>query len=251
MLAGALDVVLAVQRLATMDFRCLGVGGSAEANGNGGPPPPPADGGGPPPTAAQPADRGDAGATSPRWWSATWAVPTRRICSPASTTWCRMGVADPERIGVIGGSYGGFMAAWLPCIDQRFAAAVSIAPVTDWYSERFDSNLGRWASDFLGGDAHATQAHYRERSPVFAGGHEPDAHTAHGRVPRPSHADRPGRRVLPSAPRARCPVGSRRSTRWRVTAYGRSPAIRPRRPVRSPGSSDSCRPTRRRIGWTA
>ncbi len=39
-----------------------------------------------------------------------------------------MGLADPERIGVLGGSYGGFMAALLPCLDQRFAAAVSLSP---------------------------------------------------------------------------------------------------------------------------
>jgi dipeptidyl aminopeptidase/acylaminoacyl peptidase len=78
-----------------------------------------------------------------------------------------LGIADPERIGVYGGSYGGFMAALLPCLDQRFAAAVSIAPVTDWFSERFDSNLGHWAQEFLGGDPIARQEHYRDRSPVF------------------------------------------------------------------------------------
>jgi dipeptidyl aminopeptidase/acylaminoacyl peptidase len=77
------------------------------------------------------------------------------------------GLADPERLGVMGGSYGGFMAAWLPCIDARFRAAVSIAPVTDWYSERFESNLGRWTSDFLGGDPHVRKDHYHERSPVL------------------------------------------------------------------------------------
>jgi dipeptidyl aminopeptidase/acylaminoacyl peptidase len=81
-----------------------------------------------------------------------------------------MGLADPERVGVTGGSYGGFMSAWLPCIDTRFRAAVAISPVTDWYSERFDSNLGTWAADFLGGDPVTRQAHYRERSPVFAAG---------------------------------------------------------------------------------
>jgi dipeptidyl aminopeptidase/acylaminoacyl peptidase len=74
---------------------------------------------------------------------------------------------DAARLGVMGGSYGGFMAAWLPCIDPRFKAAVSIAPVTDWYSERYGSNLGVWSADFLGGDAHARQAHYHERSPVL------------------------------------------------------------------------------------
>jgi dipeptidyl aminopeptidase/acylaminoacyl peptidase len=78
-----------------------------------------------------------------------------------------LGLADPERIGVTGGSYGGFMSAWLPCIDQRFRAAVAISPVTDWFSERFDSNLGSWAADFLGGDPITRQDHYRDRSPVF------------------------------------------------------------------------------------
>jgi dipeptidyl aminopeptidase/acylaminoacyl peptidase len=78
-----------------------------------------------------------------------------------------MGIADPERLGVMGGSYGGFMAALLPCLDRRFAAAVSFAPVTDWFSERFDSNLGFWAQEFLGGDPIIRQEHYRDRSPVF------------------------------------------------------------------------------------
>jgi dipeptidyl aminopeptidase/acylaminoacyl peptidase len=33
------------------------------------------------------------------------------------------GVADPDRVGVMGGSHGGYMACWLPVVDQRFAAA--------------------------------------------------------------------------------------------------------------------------------
>jgi len=81
-----------------------------------------------------------------------------------------LGLADPERVGVTGGSYGGFMSAWLPCIDRRFRAAVAISPVTDWYSERFDSNLGTWTAEFLGGDPVTRGEHYRERSPVFAAG---------------------------------------------------------------------------------
>lgn len=78
------------------------------------------------------------------------------------------GVADPARIGVFGGSYGGFMAAWLPTQDDRFAASVSASPVTDWYSERFDSTLGSWAGDFLGGEPHEAPEAYAGRSPVMA-----------------------------------------------------------------------------------
>ncbi len=72
-LAGALDVVLAVQRLATTDFRCLGAGGGAGANGNGGPPPPPENGGDPPPEngGATQAGGGTATATAAATASAT------------------------------------------------------------------------------------------------------------------------------------------------------------------------------------
>ena len=80
-----------------------------------------------------------------------------------------LGLVDPARLGVTGGSYGGFMACWLPVVDPRFAAAVAISPVSDWFSERYESNLGSWAVEFLGGDVAEREAHYRERSPVFAG----------------------------------------------------------------------------------
>src|SRR3989442_8702912 len=43
------------------------------------------------------------------------------------------GIADPDRLGVTGGSYGGFMSTWLVGQTERFAAAVAVSPVTDWY----------------------------------------------------------------------------------------------------------------------
>jgi dipeptidyl aminopeptidase/acylaminoacyl peptidase len=77
------------------------------------------------------------------------------------------GDADPERIGVTGGSYGGFMSCWLPVVDQRFKAAVAVSPVTDYFSQHWNSNIGAWDSWFLGGQPEDGTAHYRERSPVF------------------------------------------------------------------------------------
>ena len=41
---------------------------------------------------------------------------------------------DTNRIGIVGGSYGGFMASLLPTLDPCFKASVSIAAVTDWHS---------------------------------------------------------------------------------------------------------------------
>jgi dipeptidyl aminopeptidase/acylaminoacyl peptidase len=77
------------------------------------------------------------------------------------------GIADPERIGVTGGSYGGFLSAWLPTIDRRFAAAVAISPVTDWYSQHFNSNIGRWDREFLAAEPTDAGGPYRDRSPVM------------------------------------------------------------------------------------
>ncbi len=77
------------------------------------------------------------------------------------------GVADPARLAVMGGSYGGFMTSWLVTQDQRFAAAVPMVPVTDWYSFSFTSNIGGWGPAFLTADPEepGTQAH--TRSPVL------------------------------------------------------------------------------------
>ncbi len=41
---------------------------------------------------------------------------------------------DPDRIGVSGGSYGGFMSNWLTATTNRFAAAVTSRSIADWTS---------------------------------------------------------------------------------------------------------------------
>jgi dipeptidyl aminopeptidase/acylaminoacyl peptidase len=45
------------------------------------------------------------------------------------------GIADPDRLGIGGWSYGGYMAAWAVTQTHRFKAAVSGAPVIDMASE--------------------------------------------------------------------------------------------------------------------
>ena len=45
------------------------------------------------------------------------------------------GIADPDRLGIGGWSYGGYMAAWAVTQTRRFKAAVSGAPVIDMASE--------------------------------------------------------------------------------------------------------------------
>jgi len=45
------------------------------------------------------------------------------------------GIADPNRLGIGGWSYGGYMAAWAVTQSNRFRASVSGAPITDLASE--------------------------------------------------------------------------------------------------------------------
>lgn len=76
-------------------------------------------------------------------------------------------VVDPDRVGLIGGSYGGFMSPWLVTQDRRFAASVPISPVTDWYSQSFTSNIGAWGNRFLDGDPERHGTRVLTRSPVL------------------------------------------------------------------------------------
>ena len=41
---------------------------------------------------------------------------------------------DPERIGVTGGSYGGFMTNWIITHTDRFKAAATQRSITNWIS---------------------------------------------------------------------------------------------------------------------
>jgi dipeptidyl aminopeptidase/acylaminoacyl peptidase len=77
------------------------------------------------------------------------------------------GIADPSRIGVTGASYGGFMSAWLVTQDQRFAAAVPMAPVTDWCSQHHTTNIPYFDELFLGDRPRASRGRYAERSPLL------------------------------------------------------------------------------------
>ncbi|KAK4495263.1 hypothetical protein PRZ48_013592 [Zasmidium cellare] len=77
------------------------------------------------------------------------------------------GLADPKRLGVWGGSYGGFMSSWLVTQSpSTFAAAVPASPCTDWVSSKFTSNIGRFFDDFLGDSPHDPHGKYFTRSPI-------------------------------------------------------------------------------------
>jgi dipeptidyl aminopeptidase/acylaminoacyl peptidase len=63
-----------------------------------------------------------------------------------------MGVADPERLGIMGWSYGGFMTSWAITQTNRFKAAAVGAGVTDLWSFTGTADIPGFLPDYFGGD---------------------------------------------------------------------------------------------------
>lgn len=77
------------------------------------------------------------------------------------------GIVDPERVAVSGTSYGGFMSSWLVTQTDRFAAAVPISPVANWYSQHYASQIPWFDEALLDGSPRRAGGQYFDRSPVF------------------------------------------------------------------------------------
>lgn len=78
------------------------------------------------------------------------------------------GLADPDRLGVTGGSYGGYLTSWIIGHDQRFKAAITCRSVADM-SMLFmtgDVSSGQWAEIEFGGTPWTHPELFRQVSPV-------------------------------------------------------------------------------------
>jgi dipeptidyl aminopeptidase/acylaminoacyl peptidase len=77
------------------------------------------------------------------------------------------GIADPSRIAIFGSSYGGFMSGVMLAHHRRFAAAIPMSPVANWYSQHFASQIPWFDEAFLGSSAKSAGGAHFWRSPVF------------------------------------------------------------------------------------
>lgn len=78
------------------------------------------------------------------------------------------GYVDPHRMGVIGGSGGGLMTCALVTMTDRFRAAVSLYPVTNWFTHVGSGDNGFYiASIYRPGMPWLHTTDYIERSPLF------------------------------------------------------------------------------------
>jgi dipeptidyl aminopeptidase/acylaminoacyl peptidase len=76
------------------------------------------------------------------------------------------GIADPDRLGVMGWSYGGYMTTWVIGHTGRFKAASIGAAVTDLISFAGTSDIHSFLPSYFGGEPWDRAVKYREHSPI-------------------------------------------------------------------------------------
>jgi dipeptidyl aminopeptidase/acylaminoacyl peptidase len=76
------------------------------------------------------------------------------------------GVADPDRLGISGLSYGGYMAGWAVTQTDRFGASVAMSVVSNNVSFHLTSEVWYYDVMILDGDWNDPTSQYPERSPV-------------------------------------------------------------------------------------
>ncbi len=73
---------------------------------------------------------------------------------------------DTARLGIIGGSYGGFMTMWAVTQTNRFKAAVAAAGISNWLSYYGENGIDAWMLPYFGASAYDDPAIYAQSSAI-------------------------------------------------------------------------------------
>jgi dipeptidyl aminopeptidase/acylaminoacyl peptidase len=73
---------------------------------------------------------------------------------------------DPNRLGVTGWSYGGYMTMWTVTQTQRFRAAMAGAGIANWQSYYGENLIDQWMIPFFGATVYDNPAVYAKSSPI-------------------------------------------------------------------------------------
>jgi dipeptidyl aminopeptidase/acylaminoacyl peptidase len=78
------------------------------------------------------------------------------------------GLVDPDRMGVTGGSYGGYLTSWIVGHTDRFKAAVTCRSVNDLYSMMLSGDIAgpEFATLEFGASAWDDPERLRAQSPI-------------------------------------------------------------------------------------
>jgi dipeptidyl aminopeptidase/acylaminoacyl peptidase len=77
------------------------------------------------------------------------------------------GYIDPKKLYVTGGSGGGLLTAWIVTKTDRFAAAVSQYPVTNWFTQAGSADIGLLMTRWMKAMPWENPQQYIARSPAF------------------------------------------------------------------------------------
>jgi dipeptidyl aminopeptidase/acylaminoacyl peptidase len=77
------------------------------------------------------------------------------------------GLADPDRLFLFGGSYGGFLTTFIVGTSQRFRAAVAISPITHLRSQFFTAHHPEFLALYLGASPYELGGICDLRSPLI------------------------------------------------------------------------------------
>jgi dipeptidyl aminopeptidase/acylaminoacyl peptidase len=73
---------------------------------------------------------------------------------------------DPNRVGITGWSYGGFMAMFAVTQTQRFKAAVAGAGISNWQSYYGENSIDQWMTPYFGSPVYDDPAIYAKSSAI-------------------------------------------------------------------------------------
>ncbi|MEL6983353.1 MAG: prolyl oligopeptidase family serine peptidase, partial [Actinomycetota bacterium] len=74
---------------------------------------------------------------------------------------------DGDRLGIGGGSYGGFMTGWVLARDHRFSAGLVERAVTSWTTMYGTSDIGSWFTEMtIGATLEDNPEEVRRQSPL-------------------------------------------------------------------------------------
>ena len=96
-------------------------------------------------------------------------ISATAICAtfwPAWMRWRRKYPVDPNRVGLTGWSYGGFMTMFAVTQTQRFKAAVAGAGISDWLSYYGENSIDQWMIPYFGASVYDDPAVYAKSSAI-------------------------------------------------------------------------------------
>ena len=73
---------------------------------------------------------------------------------------------DGNRLGLTGGSYGGYMTMWGVTQTNRFKAAVAVAGISNWKSYYGENSIDEWMIPYFGTTVYNDPKVYAKSSPI-------------------------------------------------------------------------------------